>query len=109
MAIYIMQGKYTSEAVRGLVAKPEDRTDELRKLAEAAGGKLLAFYYTLGEYDFLSITEHDDQVGLASLLAAAASGTVSDLKTTTAVSGPEMVKILTKAGALAKKFRPAGK
>ncbi|MGA8705467.1 MAG: GYD domain-containing protein [Steroidobacteraceae bacterium] len=109
MAIYITQGKYTSEAVRGLVAKPEDRTEELRKLAEAAGGKLLAFYYTLGEYDFLSITEHDDQAGLASLLAAAASGTVSDLKTTTAVSGPEMVKILTKAGALAKKFRPAGK
>ncbi len=109
MAIYITQGKYTSEAVRGLVAKPEDRTEELRKLAEAAGGKLLAFYYTLGEYDFLSITEHDDQAGLASLLAAAASGTVSDLKTTTAVSGPEMVKILTKAGGLAKKFRPAGK
>jgi uncharacterized protein with GYD domain len=109
MAIYITQGKYTSEAVRGLVAKPEDRTEELRRLVEAAGGKLLAFYYTLGEYDFLSIAEHEDQSGLASLLTAAASGSVSDLKTITAISGSEMVKTLAKAGALAKKFRPAGK
>jgi len=109
MAIYITQGRYTSEAVRGMVAKPEDRTEELRKLMEAAGGKLLAFYYTLGEYDFLLIAEHAEQGGIASLLAAAASGTVSDLKTTTAISGPDMVQAFTKAGSLAKKFRPAGK
>ena len=110
MAIYVTQGKYTSDAIRGLVAKPEDRTEEVRKLIAAGGGKLLSFYYTLGEYDFMIVAEApSEQALLTALLAAAGSGTVTDMRTTTAISGSDMVQALTKAGAVAKKFRPAGK
>ena len=57
MAIYITQGRYTPDAVKGMVANPENREKAVADLMEKAGAKLLAQYFTFGEYDFLSITE----------------------------------------------------
>lgn len=110
MPIYISQGRYNSDAIRGLMAKPEDRTEEVGKLIAAAGGKLHAFYYTLGEYDFMLIAEApSEKEAIAAALVAGATGTVTDHKTTIAISGGEMKQCLTKAGSIAGKFRAAGK
>jgi uncharacterized protein with GYD domain len=57
MAIYITQGRYTPDAVKGMVANPENREKAVADLMEKAGAKLLAHYFTFGEYDFLSIAE----------------------------------------------------
>ena len=54
MAIYITQGRYTSDAIKGMVANPENREKAVADLMEKAGAKLLAVYFTFGEYDFLS-------------------------------------------------------
>ena len=63
MPIYIFQGRYTREALEGLVARPQDRAAASAKLLEAAGGKLLSFYLTLGEYDFMITAELPDMEG----------------------------------------------
>ena len=42
MAIYITQGRYTSDAVKGLVSNPENREKAVADLMEKAGGKLHA-------------------------------------------------------------------
>jgi hypothetical protein len=39
-----------------LLAAPEDREPVVRKLIEA-GGKMVNFYFTTGDHDFLLITE----------------------------------------------------
>lgn len=110
MPLYLTQGRYTSESFRALVAKPEDRTEEVGKLIAAAGGKLHSFYYTLGEYDFMLISEApSEREPIAALLTAAASGTVTDLKTTTMISPADMKQCCSKAGSIAGKFRPIGK
>ncbi len=110
MPIFITQGRYSAEAVKGLLAKPEDRTEEVSKLIAAAGGKLLSYYNTMGEYDFLLIAEGPSaQDVISSLLVAAATGTVADLKTTVAISGGDMKQCLSKAASIAGKFRPAGR
>lgn len=57
MPLMITQRRYTSDAVRGLIAKPEARNDDLNKLVAAVGGKLLALDYTFGDYDFLMLTK----------------------------------------------------
>jgi uncharacterized protein with GYD domain len=44
--------------MRGMVSTPEDRTEPVSKLVEAAGGKLLAYYMTFGEYDWLMWSKH---------------------------------------------------
>jgi hypothetical protein len=64
MTIYITQGRYTDQAIKGFVAKPEDRSAQVRKLMKAAGGKMIAYYVTLGEYDFLVISEGKDLTGM---------------------------------------------
>ncbi len=109
MTIRIVQGNYTLDGVRGMMAKPSDRAEAVRPLVEAAGAKLLAFYVTYGETDFMAITEGgSDQAYMAAMMTAAASGTVSNLKTTVAVSSADLMAASEKAGALAAAFKPAG-
>ena len=56
MAIFITQGCYTPEAIKGMVTNPENREKALAELMEKAGAKLLALYFTFGEYDFLAFS-----------------------------------------------------
>jgi uncharacterized protein with GYD domain len=41
------------DAVKAMVANPEKREKAAADLMEKAGAKLLALYFTFGEYDFL--------------------------------------------------------
>ena len=44
------KGRYTRDAVRGMVARPEDRADQMSRI----GGRLINYYVTFGEYDFIA-------------------------------------------------------
>src|SRR3954469_17158739 len=90
MPIYICQGRYSREPIQGMIKSPEDRTDAVSKLAKSAGGKLLSYYITFGETDFLLIVEApNEQAMAATVLAAAAGGGVTDLRTTVAMTAAE--------------------
>jgi len=109
MTIYITQGRFTEHAVKGMLAKPEDRGPEVQKLVEAAGGKFIAYYMTMGEYDFLLITEGQSEEDiLAALVVAGAGGGVSGLKTTQAITTAAGKKVFERASKLAGAFRSAG-
>lgn len=110
MPIYITQGRYTSDAVKGMVANPENREKAVTELMEKAGGKLLALYFTFGEYDFLSISEAPSEEVMASaLIAGAASGGISHFRTSVALSAKDAMKAFKSAGALSKSFKPPGR
>lgn len=108
MPIFISQGRFTKEAVRSLISKPEDRAESIAKLFSAAGGKLLSYYMTFGDYDFLVISEGPDEGVATSSIVVEAAGEVSDLKTTLAIPSSEMKKVFAKAGSVAAKFQPPG-
>jgi uncharacterized protein with GYD domain len=109
MTIYITQGRYSHQAIKGLVAKPEDREAEVRKLIEGSGGKLLAFYMTFGEYDFLIITENkNEEDALSPIAVATAGGGVSHTRTVTAITPAAAKRVFEKANKLAGSFRSAG-
>jgi uncharacterized protein with GYD domain len=57
MPIYITQGRYTREAIKGMIVKPEDRYEALSRHVARAGGRVLNYYMTFGEYDFLTVIE----------------------------------------------------
>ena len=57
MPLFITQGRFTHECIRGGLAKPEDRHAVISRLIEQAGGKLVSLYITLGQYDFLVVSE----------------------------------------------------
>src|SRR5262249_57081697 len=98
MPIFITRGNYTRDAISGMIAKPEDRTEAVSKLLAAVGGKLHGLYMTFGEYDFLLIGEApNEQDVLAALIAAAGTGGVANLNTTPAGKAPPLKKALTTA------------
>jgi uncharacterized protein with GYD domain len=74
---YIILGKYTQQGMARIKEGPA-RVDAARKAIEAAGGKMIAWYLTLGRYDFLLITEVPNaKAGTAVLLATGAQGNVT--------------------------------
>jgi uncharacterized protein with GYD domain len=110
MTIYISQGRYTREGIQGMVNTPEDRAEAVSKLCQAVGAKLIGHYFTFGENDFLVIIESNGPVTdtMAALFAAGATGGVTDLRTTIAVTSKEAMKAMEKAKSVTKSFRPAG-
>jgi uncharacterized protein with GYD domain len=109
MPIYITQGRYTREAVKGMVISPEDRSDAVARLLAKVGGKLIGYYLTFGEYDFLVIAEAPGETQMAAvLLAAASGGGVTDLKTTLAMTSIQAKGAFAAASDLTPSFRSAG-
>ena len=106
----VTRGRFTQNYAKGLVAAPEDREPAVRKLIEGAGGKLVNFYFTTGNTDFLLVTEADEAESIiAALLATSAAGTISDVTTSRAWTGKEFKAVADKASKAAKLYRPPGK
>jgi len=109
MATYITQGRYSREAIKGMIVKPEDRFEALSKHAARAGGRVIGYYLTFGEYDFLTIIEAPGETQMAAiLLSAAGAGGVTDLRTMLALSAVEAKGAFAAAGDLAHSFRTPG-
>ena len=77
METYIILGKYTQQGIAKIKEGPS-RIEAARKAMEAAGGKMVAWYLTMGRYDFVVIAESPNVKAAASvLLATGAQGSVS--------------------------------
>ena len=109
MPTYITQGRYTRDAIKGMIVKPEDRADQVARLISKIGGRLIAYYVTFGDYDFLAIAEAPNDVQMAAALFAAGSGGgVTDLRTTVALTSIEAKGAFAAAADLAPSFKSAG-
>ena len=76
MPLYVTLYKLTDQGIRNIKDAPR-RVEEGIKNAEAAGVKVLGFYLTLGEYDYVAISEApSDEAGASLLLATGAQGNV---------------------------------
>ncbi|HLZ42203.1 MAG TPA: GYD domain-containing protein [Candidatus Sulfotelmatobacter sp.] len=74
MPHYISLIRYTQKGVENLKDSPK-RLEATRKAFEAAGGKLTAIYWTLGQYDAVAIGElTEGAAGLRVNLAGAMQG-----------------------------------
>jgi uncharacterized protein with GYD domain len=101
MALSMIQFSYKSETVGKLMKNPEDRSVAVKQLVEKLGGKMLAFYYSYGDYDGLIIAEMPDNVsGLATTMAAFAAGGTAKIKTTVLISVEEAMAAMKKASEL---------
>ena len=100
MTIYISRGRFTSDAVKGMVAKPENREEAVSKLCESVGGRLIGWYLTFFP---------DDKAAASAILAAAAGGSLTDIETTPAMTAKDAHATFVSAGKAAKTFRSAGR
>jgi len=98
MALLMIQFSYKPETVVKLIKNPEDRSVAVKNLLEKFGGKLLAFYYTYGDYDGIVIADMPDNVsGLAANMVAVAGGGNTKLKTTILITVEEAMAAMKKA------------
>ncbi len=80
MASYVILGKYTEQGIQDVKQMP-DRLQAAKDAIKAAGGRMIFWYLTLGQYDFVSVTEFPDaETGARVLLALGAQG---NIRTTT--------------------------
>ena len=109
MGTFITQGNYSGQAVKGMVDNPEDRLGAVSGLMESVGARLLQYYVTTGEYDFLVVTEADNMTDIvAGLMIAGATGGVTNLRTVQAMTTQEAKGAMEKANNARSGFRAAG-
>ena len=107
MALYLSRFSYTTEAMKGLLDQPQDRSAAAREVAESLGGKLLGFWYAFGEFDGVFLMEAPDNASAAALaMAVGASGALSDIETTVLIDMDEAQDAMRKAAAAT--YRPPG-
>lgn len=80
MPTYVSLMKWTAKGIESIDEAPK-RTEESIDLLEKMGGKLIGFYYLMGEYDMIGIAEApSEEVALAYL---AKLGSTGNVRTTT--------------------------
>ena len=105
MALFMLMGRYSPEAMKSIIESGSDREAATRKAVEAAGGKLLGFYGMFGqEYGIAVIMEmpgNPEYIG--AIAPALMSGTLAAWKTIPLYTAGDIVK----ASKIAKKVAAA--
>ena len=98
MSKFIMQGKYTVEALKGFIANPDqNRRVAAEMMCEAIGLGLLDFFLTKGEYDFVAVGQGTSEQILAIKMATMTSGTLVNINILEEVDLSLPAKIASKA------------
>ncbi len=80
MPNYILLVNWTDQGIRNVKGTVE-RTDDVAKLAEKHGGRLVQSYWTVGPYDLVAIGEAPDDESASAF--ALELGLVGNVRTTT--------------------------
>ena len=92
---YVILMNLTEQGVKTIKDAPK-RIDAMAKVIEKAGGKLVAMYTTLGEYDYVAVSEvPSEAVGMQLLFTLGMMGNVRT-KTLRAFPKQEFAKIVKK-------------
>jgi uncharacterized protein with GYD domain len=92
MPVFVILGKLTHKAIEGIKGVAE-RDAKGEQVIRAAGGKLIAHYYTLGRYDFVAIVDLPSPEALVKVLIEIGKwGTVST-ETMTALLPEQVYKV----------------
>ena len=84
MPTYLMLTNLTAEGLRTLKNNP-GRVTEVNKEVEQMGGKVVAQYATLGEYDFVTVVEAPDEQTMARISVELGSRGTMTSRTLTAM------------------------
>ncbi len=107
MAFYLFTANYTTDAVKAMVAEPQDREVAARKIIEALGGTLHQFFFALGDTDIVAIIEvPDDKDMVAGSMIISASGNFSKASTTKLMTSSEAMEAMSKANATLGAYTP---
>jgi len=93
MAGYITLGKYTQKGLAS-IKDIEQGLKDSRAGLEKLGIRLVGFWLTLGEYDYVAIVDTPDEKALATFLLALGQGGLTATQTMRAFSEDEIAQIV---------------
>ena len=104
--LWVSYGKMTTEGIKGIVAKPENRAEVVSKLVGALGGELVSYHILLnGDIDFIIVTDMPDDriadVALVNSMLVRASGAIESIATVPAIRAEDAVPQMEKAKQMA--------
>jgi uncharacterized protein with GYD domain len=93
MATYVVLGQFTDQGIRS-VKETTRRGEAFRAMAQKAGITVTGVYWTLGEYDVVTVIEAPNDESTTALLLSA--GALGNMRTQClrAFSADEMTRIL---------------
>jgi uncharacterized protein with GYD domain len=109
--LFLMTAEWSPAAVKALIENPTDRSANAKQAAEAAGGKLVAWYGTTGgdRQGIAAIVDLPDGIAIQALyLTGRASGGLEGLKVQRLYTPDEMVQSFRKAQSIQKAYAPPG-
>jgi uncharacterized protein with GYD domain len=93
MPTYLMLTNLSAEGVRTLKNNP-GRMAEVNQEVEQMGGKVLAQYATLGQYDFVTVIEAPDEKAMAKISVELGSRGTMSSQTLTAMTAADLTDSL---------------
>jgi len=94
MPVYVSLVKFTREGIMTMKDQGIARSDTVKKNIEGLGGRLIAAYYCLGQYDMVAILEFPDNK--TAMKAAVRNASIGHIEITTmpAISRDEWATLL---------------
>ena len=95
MATYVVLGQFTDQGIRN-VKDTAKRAEALKEMAKKSGATVKEVYWTLGQYDVVTVIDAPDDASLTGLLLSV--GVLGNIRTQAlrAFSADEMGQILRK-------------
>jgi len=109
MSLYLGRAKYSPEGLKGLLAKPEDRTAAARALYEATGAKLLHLWFSASTGEAISVFEATSTAGMSVGTAMMASGAFTDGSVEELMTGTQQMEVMKGAANIVSRYRAPGK
>jgi uncharacterized protein with GYD domain len=106
MSTYLTAFRQPAETWAKLVDRPEDRRATLGPIFEAAGAKLLGYWYAFGEVDGYTLFEAPDDVTAAAILVKVGASGAITASTTKLLTVEEAIEALKRASNV--DYRPPG-
>ena len=107
MPKYLVEGRYTSDGLTGLVREGAlRRRRDIAKTIESAGGKLEVLYFAFGDADLYIICDVPDNISAAALSVVANQSGFVTSKIIVLMTADEMDQEIKKA--MTKEYLPPG-
>lgn len=107
MPHYLLRWQLKDSTAKNLVEHPQDRTGPAKTLVQGFGGKLLSYYFALGDYDGVGIADFPDIVSVAACsMTAASTGAFARFETTALLTAKEAEAAMKKAKEAKPGYKP---
>lgn len=110
MPHYMMTWSFTPVAAKALAGTPQDREAPARQVVEAFGGRMLCYFFMLGERDGMLVAEFPDTESAAACsLQVGSTGAFSAFETRALLTAEEGRRVMERVKATGSgSYRPPG-